>query len=87
MTREAMLRIAVVTAAVLAVPLVAMQLTDEVDWQPGDFAMAGVLLVGAGVAYELLARRAGTSARRAVMGLSIAAVFLLVWSILAVGLD
>jgi hypothetical protein len=84
--RKNLLRIAVATAAVLLVPLVAMQFTDEVDWDPGDFVVAGALLFGAGLAYELVARRAATGAYRLAAGLTVATALFLVWSNLAVGL-
>lgn len=52
-------RVAVGVALVLSVPFVGMQITDDVDWSPADFAAAGVLLTVVGVALELAARRAG----------------------------
>jgi hypothetical protein len=53
-------RIALVTAVVLLVPLVAMQFTDEVDWGVADFVFAGVLLGGTGLLLERAIRRAGS---------------------------
>jgi hypothetical protein len=50
-------RIALVTALILLVPLVAMQFTDEVDWGVADFVAAGVLLGGAGLLLQQLAAR------------------------------
>jgi hypothetical protein len=41
------------------VPLVAMLITDDVDWSLGDFVAAGVLLTVIGVALELAAKKAG----------------------------
>ena len=41
----------------LLVPLIAMQYTTEVNWTVGDFLVAGVLLLGIGLAIELLLRR------------------------------
>src|SRR6476620_4818144 len=38
-------------ALLLLLPLAAMQVTDEVDWGPGDFALAGTLVVGVGLAF------------------------------------
>jgi hypothetical protein len=49
-------RVAVVTTAVLLVPLVAMQFTSEVDWSPFDFAFAAILLAGSGVLVEQAVR-------------------------------
>jgi hypothetical protein len=48
-----------------AAALVAMQITDEVDWGVADFAFAGVLLGGTGLLLELAARRPGNIAYRA----------------------
>jgi hypothetical protein len=51
-------RVALVTAFVLLMPLVAMQFTDEVDWGVADFVAAGVLLGGTGLLLEQAARKA-----------------------------
>ena len=80
------IRIALVTACILLLPLVAMQFTEEVNWDLFDFAFMGALLFGTGLAYELVARKAGTIAYRAGVGVALAAAFLLVWMNLAVGL-
>ncbi len=82
--RKAIVRVALVTAALLLVPLVAMQLTEEVSWDPGDFVVAGALMSGAGLAYELLAQKANGAAHRAAVGVAIGAVLVLVWANLAV---
>jgi hypothetical protein len=50
-------RVALGVAFVLSLPLVAMQLTDEVVWTAQD--AAGILLTMIGVAAELALRRAG----------------------------
>jgi len=47
---------ATLTAALLMVPLVAMQFTTEVNWGIGDFAVAGALIFSAGMGYHLAAR-------------------------------
>jgi hypothetical protein len=61
------IRIALATALILLLPLVAMQFTDEVDWGVADFAAAGVLLGGAGLLLHRLAtRKAATLAYGAV---------------------
>jgi hypothetical protein len=79
-------RIALVTAAILLVPLIAMQFTREVDWSVGDFVIAGVLLMGSGLLFDLAARRIRTrKARLLTMG-AIALGFVFVWAELAVGI-
>jgi len=77
---------AAVVAFILLIPLVAMQFTKEVNWDLFDFAFMGTVLFGAGLAYELVARKRGAAAYRAAVGLALAGVFLLVWVNGAVGI-
>jgi hypothetical protein len=75
-----------VAALVLLVPLIAMQFTEKVNWDVADFAVAGALLVGTGVTYELAVRKTGDTAYRAAVGVALAAAFILVWVNGAVGI-
>jgi hypothetical protein len=86
MKNKNIIRIALVTAFLLLLPLLAMQFTDEVDWNLSDFIVAGTLLFGAGLTYELIARKAGNRAYRAAIGVAVAAALLLTWINLAVGI-
>ncbi len=86
MHKRGMIRIALATAFLLLVPLLAMQFTDEVVWDLADFAVAGALLFGAGLTYELMARKSGHVAYRAGVGVAVATALLLVWMNLAVGI-
>ena len=54
-------------------------------WGVEDFAAAGGVVVGVGAAYRLAARRTGSGAGRAAVGVALAAAFVLVWATLAVG--
>jgi hypothetical protein len=72
-------------AALLLLPLVAMQVSDEVNWTSFDFVVAGALLLGAGLTYEAVARRGGTRTYRLAVGMVIVAVLVMVWLELAVG--
>jgi hypothetical protein len=75
------------TAAILLLlPLFAMQVTNEVAWDLADFAFAGVLIVGVGVAYELTVRMTGNTPYRAAVAVALAAAFILIWINLAVGI-
>jgi hypothetical protein len=70
-------RVALATAFILLVPLVAMQITDEVDWSLADFAVAGALLGGTGLLLELAARKPGNIAyRAAATAIGVAAIVL-----------
>jgi hypothetical protein len=80
------IRIALAAAIILLLPLLAMQFTDEVVWDLADFAVAGALLFGAGLTYELIARKGGNIAYRVALGVAVAAALLLVWVNLAVGM-
>jgi len=77
---------AVITGTLLLVPLIAMQFTGEVAWGPGDFLVAGVLVFGAGRGMVVGVRQAKTAAARVAVVTCIAAVLLVVWAELAVGL-
>jgi hypothetical protein len=86
----------VVTAAVLAVPALAMafnigvpdpgQGTEGVNWGPLDFATMSVLILGAGLLYEYASSRGRTVAHRAATGIAVLAGLGLIWVNLAVGM-
>jgi hypothetical protein len=76
--------IALATACILMVPLVAMQFTSDVNWTGSDFVVAGALLFGAASFFVLAARKAGKY--RVVLGLVFLAAFFFVWAELAVGI-
>lgn len=73
-------------AFLLLLPLLAMQVTDEMDWDLADFIVFGAMLGGAGGAFELAARTTRDTAYRAAVGIALAAAFFLVWINLAVGI-
>ena len=72
-------------AALLLLPLVAMQFTTEVVWDGADFAFAGLLLVGAGLLFELVARAMRSLSWRLAVGAGLLLGVLLVWADAAVG--
>ena len=96
MQTRAVIRWVLITAAVLAVPLLAMVLrlgvphpgsgTDGVNWGPMDFAIMGVLVLGSGLLYEYASSRAGSVAQKTAVGIAVAAGLLLIWVNLAVGM-
>lgn len=74
------------TLLILAIPLVAMQFTTEVNWSATDFVVMGLLLVGVGLAFVLITRHAGSFVYRLAGLAAIGSTFLLIWINLAVGL-
>lgn len=76
--------IALATGAILLIPLIAMQITTEVEWNPRDFLVMGSLLFGMASLLVLVARKLPRKHRLSVSGLFVA-VFLYVWAELAVG--
>lgn len=78
--------VVLVTAAILLVPLIAMQLSGEVNWTAFDFVVAGVLLAGTGLAYVLSTMKMSSSRARLAIGAALAVALLLVWAELAVGI-
>jgi len=76
-TSRAAVRVALVTALILLVPLVGMLVSDEVDWGVFDFVLAGVLLAGTGLLLELAARKPRSVAyRTAAVAIGVAAIAL-----------
>lgn len=73
-------------AVLLMVPLVAMQLTDEVVWTLSDFVFMGALIFGTGFAFELALKTTADTAYRWAVGVALAAGFLLIWITGAVGI-
>lgn len=83
---RSILAVLLATAAILMVPLVAMQFTGEVNWTLSDFAAAGVLLAGTGLLYVLASRLVSTARQRTWIGVGLALALLVVWVELAVGI-
>lgn len=84
--RKQLVVVAAATALLLLIPAVAMQFTSEVAWGPGDFIIAGAVLLGAGALAVLgLSRFKGWRARAALIT-GLAFGLATVWAELAVGL-
>lgn len=77
--------IALGTCLILLIPMIAMQFTNEVNWDTKDFVVMGFLLLGTSSLFVLVSRRAGRR-RRVVIGIMFAALFAYVWAELAVGI-
>lgn len=84
--RKHIIVIALVTAVILMVPLIAMRVTGEVDWSSMDFVIMGILLLGTGLTFDLVSRKIRSRTNRLVFGIMLATLFLLIWAELAVGI-
>ncbi len=83
--RAAFLWVAVATAAVLLIPLVAMQFTAQVNWGAADFLVMGFLVFGVGSVFVLISRRVPRKRRSAIAAV-LTALLLYLWAELAVGI-
>ena len=66
--------------ALLLMPLVMMQVSDEWHWGIGSFVAAGIMIGGVGLLYEIAERASGSRAYRAGVAVALMASFLTVWS-------
>lgn len=85
MQNRVFLWIAAATAAILAVPLIAMWFTAEVDWKLTDFVIMGVLLFGTGFTFVHVARVIPRK-YRVITGIAFLVGLIYIWAELAVGI-
>ncbi len=79
-------KILLFTVILLLVPLIGMQFTDEVNWTLMDFVVAGTLLLGTGLIYELVIKKVIKAPYRIAMSVVLFLSLLLIWAELAVGI-
>lgn len=77
---------AIATAALLMIPLIAMQFSEDVVWTLSDFIFAGIMIFGTGITYTLVTRKSEEVAYRVAVGFALFTGLFLIWSNLAVGL-
>lgn len=86
MQNKRLVGILLAVAFLLLIPLVAMQFTNDVDWSPLDFLIAGVLLLGTGLLCELVMRKVKKLEYRIALCAALLVALFLVWAELAVGI-
>ena len=72
--------------ALLSIPFLVMKFGGEMKWSIFDFIVAGVLLLGTGLAIEFVLRKVKTTAHRLAICAVILFILFIVWAELAVGL-
>lgn len=78
--------ILLIVGLLLLIPLIAMQYTNEVNWDWFDFLVAGLLLSGTGIAFDILSRKSSKISYRLATAISVGTALLMVWANLAVGI-
>ena len=81
-----MVRILPIVGLLLLIPLIAMQLTDEVNWSFFDFVIMGVMLSITGLAIGIIIKKIKYYKYRNIFITIIVMIFLLTWAELGVGL-
>ena len=70
----------------LLIPMIAMQLTDEVNWSFFDFIIIGIMLSITGLALGIIIKKFKYYKYRNIFIAIIIMIFLLIWAELGVGL-
>ena len=70
----------------LLIPLIAMQLTNEVNWSLFDFMIMGAMLTITGLLGGVIFKRVKNSGYRLILTITIVLILFLLWAELAVGL-
>ena len=86
MTKKSLAIIISVTVILLLIPLIAMQLSNDVQWKTSDFLMAAILLLSAGIATDLIIRKVQKKESKIVFILAILVIIAIIFIELAVGL-
>jgi len=81
-----MIRILPINGLLLLIPLIAMQLTNEVNWSFFDFIIMGALLTIIGLLIGIILQKVKNSKNRLILIVTIIMMFFLIWAELAVGL-
>jgi len=84
--RKKLLQIVLVITALLLIPIIAMQVTDQVNWGLLDFIIAAFLLFSTGATLDLITRKTGKPQTQKVLFAIVLLIFILIWGELAVGI-
>jgi len=85
MDNKRLVNIVIVIAVLLSIPFIAMQFTDQVNWNLSDFAVMAIMLSGTAFIYEFARKKLNKKEHRITLFLVLTALFLLFWVEMAVG--
>lgn len=71
---------------IMSFPLIAMQLTNEVNWTISDFLVMGILLFSTVFTIDFVLKKVKTLKSRLILIFAIVILLVLVWAELAVGI-
>ena len=80
-----MIRILQIVGLLLLIPMIAMQLTDEINWSFFDFIIMGIMLSITGLALGIIIKKVKYHKYRNIF-IAIIIIFLFIWAELGVGL-
>ena len=80
------IRIFYIVGLLLLIPLIAMQLTNEVNWSFFDFIIMGGMLTITGLLIGIILKQFKPSNNRILLIAIIIVIFLLIWAELGVGI-
>lgn len=86
MKSKSLVIILAIVLALLSLPLIAMQFSNEVKWDAVDFLVMGILLLGTGFSIEFVIRIVKSLKMRIVLSSIVLIALILVWAELAVGI-
>ena len=86
MNYKSIIRIMLICALLLLIPLSAMLFTDEMNWDETDFIIVWILLCATGIGYKFITGKASSIVYRIAAAGTVATGLLLMWANLAVGL-
>ncbi len=75
-----------VSMGLLLIPFIAMQFTEKVNWDMGDFMVMGIMLLTTGLSIQFVFNKFESHPKRIILISIVIGFFLLIWAELAVGL-
>lgn len=85
MKTNSFLKLFLLVGVLLLIPLIGMQVSDEINWSEFDFLVATVLLLVFGSAVLLVVNKIKTKKKRTLFVVGILFLLFLIWAELAVG--
>ena len=86
MKHKRLFLVVLITVILLLIPFIAMQFTNEVNWELSDFIIGGALLLSTGFMLVLVMRKIKNTKYRIAISATLLLVLIFIWVELAVGI-